>query len=768
MEKIITTIGTQLLSKLSKDRKYYTQKNLSDYGFPQFLIKRITFHLVNELRGEFTLPGEEWLNRESDELLAEWAELQRTIKREIHLPAYLAEEIIKKSVKECVGMTIQPRKVIPELLFEDRNEMDSNQLTEYSSAITVNRFLVWSMIRYMEKKNRESLNLTDAARILESIESKIVENYHPLNWLSLVKPLYELSGSTVHSDLFRRFFEHKGKNHIAKEFDLIDDEIKESRFIEILSSPNSIHVEGYKDDQQTLFQEEDEGGAVGAEESNKDRIEKQDEMIEDLSDDTPIFQTFREESVADSDEWEEDIEGDLVLESEEDDKEDIEEEVVLESEEDDKEDIEEEPVLESEEDEEEDIEEEPVLESEEDEEENIEEEPVLESDEDEEEDIEEEPVLESEEDDEENDDDKNLTKEDQSELKDEIEVKHVSGTEEDNELVDIQDEELRAPWEEEEEEEEDSFTFIRHDHEEEDSSEFEPKELDKEEGAADEDDQEEVIEEEKEISKKEEPVSDAALLEIDDEEDEEDSSLLNRFMFDDTDTEETLGKMGSERNKKVTTIYDELNLVRNDARPESMDLFGTLNTPDIKKKTSKFKSDDKSSDFEKKESDNIRKFSDLKESESEKDLNDTEVPMWRSFLERDENDAKSAFQFDDESEGNEGGMEIEDSDEKLDEDGFIEEPIYDFTKREVDLDDKIGDLSNWMKDVRETFIEDLFGNSEDAYEQALSDIMEFDDWKNASKYIEKEIFTRNRIDVYDEIAVDFTDRLHSYFIENKS
>jgi len=44
----------------------------------------------------------------------------------------------------------------------------------------------------------------------------------------------------------------------------------------------------------------------------------------------------------------------------------------------------------------------------------------------------------------------------------------------------------------------------------------------------------------------------------------------------------------------------------------------------------------------------------------------------------------------------------------------------------------------------------------------------FDDWKSASQYLEKEIFNKNRIDIYSEIAVDFTDYLHSYFMEYKT
>lgn len=757
MEKIITTIATQLLSKLSKDRITYTQKDLSDSGFPPFLIKRITFHLLNELKSEFKLPGEEWLNPESDELLSEWEELQRTIKKEIHLPAFLAQEIVKKSVKECLGMTIQPRKVIPELLFEDDAVLDSNQLTERSSAITVNRFLVWSVVRYMEKKNRRSLNISDAKRIIESIENKIIENYHPLNWLSLVKPLYELSGSSVHSDLFRRFFEHKGKNHLAKEFDLIADRIKESRFIEILSSPNSIHVDGYKDDQQSLFQgDEVKKDAVVADESKEDLFENQNELNEDQSENNPIFLSISEDSVKEPDGWDQDDGWEQVYVP-------VEEEIVdqVSNQEVDnlEEDLQDEELKAPWEDEEEDA---FTFITHDDVEDSTDSEIIGLHEEDHEEAIEE------------------LIQEENEPLKKE-------GTASDASLLEIDDEEEGLNS---------SFKLMM------DQDESKPKvgksdldaleESDEADLVSDFDsdtelndgalldrfqsirDQNESIPKSDEVDLEDFDSSEESVTlnvdkdpESEDGSDKEDSSLLNRFMFDDSVTSDTISDIESAGGKKINTIYDELNLVRNDVEPETMDLFGSFKSHESEEQATSVDQDKKSSDVKTKKPETIQKFSDLAEPKSEEDSDDTEVPMWRSFLERDENDVKSAFQFDEKSENDEEGSG-EENHELLDEDGFIEEPIYDFTQKEPDLDEKIGDLSNWMKDVREKFIEELFGDSEDAYEQALSDIMEFGDWKNASKYIEKEIFTRNRIDVYGEIAVDFTDRLHSYFIENKS
>ncbi|NIT57007.1 MAG: hypothetical protein GWN00_12455, partial [Aliifodinibius sp.] len=51
---------------------------------------------------------------------------------------------------------------------------------------------------------------------------------------------------------------------------------------------------------------------------------------------------------------------------------------------------------------------------------------------------------------------------------------------------------------------------------------------------------------------------------------------------------------------------------------------------------------------------------------------------------------------------------------------------------------------------------------------AIEDIAAYDSWQDVSKYIEKDIFKRNLVDMYSEAAVDFTDRLQSYFLEKQN
>lgn len=106
-------------------------------------------------------------------------------------------------------------------------------------------------------------------------------------------------------------------------------------------------------------------------------------------------------------------------------------------------------------------------------------------------------------------------------------------------------------------------------------------------------------------------------------------------------------------------------------------------------------------------------------------------------------------------------------DENVDEDGFIDEPIIDLTKEDAS-DEEIKNLRDMLSDDEELFVEEIFRGSDRAFDQAIEDIAAYDSWRDVSKYIEKDIFKRNLVDMYSEAAVDFTDRLQSYFLEKQN
>ncbi|WP_073066671.1 hypothetical protein [Fodinibius roseus] len=158
--------------------------------------------------------------------------------------------------------------------------------------------------------------------------------------------------------------------------------------------------------------------------------------------------------------------------------------------------------------------------------------------------------------------------------------------------------------------------------------------------------------------------------------------------------------------------------------------------------------------------------------EDEKIAERDDKPIWMNFMSEEE---KAALESEREEEPISGitvneresdaGVEM-DSDAGMDivkeDDDYGEDPIGDLegddpAAREVDQ------LKEQLAGGRRRFVEDIFGGSERAYEEALKEIAMLSNWRGASKYIQKEIFQRNMVDMYSESAIDFTDRLHNFF-----
>ncbi len=75
-------------------------------------------------------------------------------------------------------------------------------------------------------------------------------------------------------------------------------------------------------------------------------------------------------------------------------------------------------------------------------------------------------------------------------------------------------------------------------------------------------------------------------------------------------------------------------------------------------------------------------------------------------------------------------------------------------------------LINYLKNDRKLYIKEIFKNDEAAYIRALTVLSEFRSWRDAGKYLTNDIFRKNGIDMYKDVTVDFTDRLHKFFTDN--
>ncbi|MBO6585758.1 MAG: hypothetical protein JJ953_06605 [Gracilimonas sp.] len=144
---------------------------------------------------------------------------------------------------------------------------------------------------------------------------------------------------------------------------------------------------------------------------------------------------------------------------------------------------------------------------------------------------------------------------------------------------------------------------------------------------------------------------------------------------------------------------------------------------------------------------------DTDESVIEEEAEDNEEqPMWQQFIRPDQMDMLMS------SKGS-------DSDDML----IDEETLVDELVDEEDEDDQtMPTLKDFMINNEGFFVEEIFKGSDKKYEKALSKIQELDNWDEATEFIEKKVFSTNKVDMTSEVAIDFTDRLQAYFDEYKS
>ncbi len=255
--------------------------------------------------------------------------------------------------------------------------------------------------------------------------------------------------------------------------------------------------------------------------------------------------------------------------------------------------------------------------------------------------------------------------------------------------------------------------------------------------------------------------------ERDDEVDDPADNFIAGNFFSDTDREDeelTIDPADDEHERKPAEPVEDVireskeSLDRDELNDEERD-SGLMESfeidEDLVKKFEKLSSSksERNSDGEQSErsgEDKIEKNTLVGDSEpADEEKKDTYI--WKHFLSDEYDDDDDSEDSEDENAGAYPFMEEETEPEKEPE---AEEPVQD----EISL-------KEWMNDDAARFTKEIFNGSEIAYGQAVIEITDIGDWKQATRYIEKEIFSRNKVDLYDEVAVDFTDKLHSYFME---
>lgn len=134
------------------------------------------------------------------------------------------------------------------------------------------------------------------------------------------------------------------------------------------------------------------------------------------------------------------------------------------------------------------------------------------------------------------------------------------------------------------------------------------------------------------------------------------------------------------------------------------------------------------------------------ETNEEVDPNEEEVPMWKTFS-RDEIEDELPVKYP-EPDISKPFMRVK----------MFEPPIPENATQM---------LIDHLSTMREAYVRDLFNGDESSYDYSVDQIAHFSNWREAGRYLTNEVFKRNTIDMYSDTAVDFTDKLHKFFINRE-
>lgn len=256
MQATVQQITQKLTDLLPENDQYYRLDELRRWGFPSFIVHRIKIELERNLAESMLIPKTDWANTQSDAVLDAWQQFVDAIRAEARLPASYGKTVIETAVADVVEMLVQPRKNIPEVIFGNADTLSRQEVRERLETVVVYRHFAKLIQRYMQRKEIDQLSKKRCRKIIKQADQKLTAQYSPLNWAQMLEPLFTLVNDEIDTNLLRLFFEDKSMPRIARQFDLMNNSVSRAEFIEALSSPDSLNINGDEEEQSHLFDDQ--------------------------------------------------------------------------------------------------------------------------------------------------------------------------------------------------------------------------------------------------------------------------------------------------------------------------------------------------------------------------------------------------------------------------------------------------------------------------------------------------------------------------------
>jgi hypothetical protein len=237
MSNALQSIVDRLIAQLPDTLSYLTPDDLLAAGWPEVLVTRVNVELERNLAESVGLPESDWANMHAESVQDAWLQFLGAIRAETRLPISYVRPVLETSIEDVIELLSQPLTALPDYLYGSLPSLSRDHLASRVAKTGVYPQLTHALVRYLDRKQLDSLSKTDAARILQQVDAKRSESYTALNWGQMLAPFFELMPEGVEPDWLVAFFRERGMTAEARAFATYDRLVDAAKLIELLSQP---------------------------------------------------------------------------------------------------------------------------------------------------------------------------------------------------------------------------------------------------------------------------------------------------------------------------------------------------------------------------------------------------------------------------------------------------------------------------------------------------------------------------------------------------
>src|SRR5690625_4602936 len=228
----------RLLDRLPSGQSHIHIDELSATGVPDFIIARIERDIHRKISAEFSLSDTIWTDVENTRLQNAWQMLRNAALKEAWLPLNEARRVFEPVGRETLDLLIRPRKMIAQVLFGSDSTLELEELEERTQSIFFHQQLVSAPLRYLSRKNLDSLSRSRCHQPIDKVDEQRCLRYNPAAWLAQLEPLIELSGGRLDPSLPAIFFQDKNRPRMSRKIlESGSDGLTRADLMELLSGP---------------------------------------------------------------------------------------------------------------------------------------------------------------------------------------------------------------------------------------------------------------------------------------------------------------------------------------------------------------------------------------------------------------------------------------------------------------------------------------------------------------------------------------------------